>query len=92
MVQSKEAKLRSKLAGVAGVDHVRGRGLLLAIELSDESRAGRTGGEIASACLDEGLILNGITKTALRIAPPYTVTDEEIDEAVAVVTQVLGAR
>ena len=92
VVQSKEAKLRSKLAGVAGVDHVRGRGLLLAIELSDESRAGRTGGEIASACLDEGLILNGITKTALRIAPPYTVTDEEIDEAVAVVTQVLGAR
>lgn len=89
MVQNKEAKLRAKLADIAGISHIRGRGLLLAIELTAESRAGRSGPEIARACLDEGLILNGITDTALRIAPPYTVSDDEIDEAVAVITKVL---
>ena len=89
VVQGKEAKIRASLADIAGVDHVRGRGLLLAIELTAESRAGRTGAEIARACLDEGVILNGITPTALRIAPPYTVSDDEIGEAVAVIAKVL---
>ena len=92
LVRSREAALRARLADVAGVDHIRGRGLLLAIELSDESRADRTGAEIARECLDHGLILNGITPTALRIAPPYTVSDAEIDEAVAVLERVLGVQ
>lgn len=92
VVRSRGTALRARLADVAGVDHIRGRGLLLAIELSDESRADRTGTEIARECLDHGLILNGITPTALRIAPPYTVTDAEIDEAVAVIARVLETK
>ncbi|MDE0067364.1 MAG: acetylornithine/succinylornithine family transaminase [Acidimicrobiaceae bacterium] len=89
VVRSKEARIRAGLADLDGVDHVRGRGLLLAIELTAESRVGRTGAEIARTCLDKGLILNGITPTALRIAPPYIVSDDEIDEAVAVIAKVL---
>ena len=92
VARSREAALRARLADVSGVDHIRGRGLLLAIELSDESRADRTGAEIARECLDHGLILNGITPTALRIAPPYTVTDTEIDEAVSVIAKVLETK
>ena len=91
VVRQKEMVLREKLALVDGVDHVRGRGLLLAIEITPEALAGRTGAEIALACLDRGLVLNGITPTALRIAPPYIVTDEQIDEAVAVIASVLAA-
>ena len=89
VVRRAEAKLRSRLADVDGVDHLRGRGLLLAIELTANSRAGRTGAEIARTCLEEGLVLNGITPTALRIAPPYNVSEDEIDEAVAVIARVL---
>jgi len=92
VVRNREAALRARLADVAGVDHVRGRGLLLAIELSDGCRGQRTGAEIARACLDQGLILNAVTPTALRIAPPYTVTDAQIDEAVSIVERVLEAR
>lgn len=92
LVRSKETEIRNKLADVSGIQHVRGRGLLLALELSEEARAGRSGPEVARACLDEGLILNGVTATALRIAPPYTVSDDEINEAVAIINKVLEAR
>ena len=88
--RSKEARLRDQFAEMRGVEHIRGRGLLLAIELTEEGRAGRTAPQIARKCLDEGLILNGVTPTALRIAPPFTVSDNEIDEAVSVIGRVLG--
>ena len=81
--------LRSGLEAVHGVAHVRGRGLLLGIELTEEGLAGRTGAEVARACLDQGLVLNGITPTALRIAPPYIVTDQQIDDALGILARVL---
>lgn len=91
LVRDREAVLRSRLAGVEGVDHVRGLGLLLGIELTPAALAGRTGAEVARACLDRGLILNGITPTALRIAPPFIVSDHQIDEAVGILAAVLSS-
>ena len=63
-----------------------GKGLLLAAEL--------VGGEAPAAyraLLDLGLVTNAVTPTALRFAPPLTVTDEEIDEAVEMVGKVLAS-
>ncbi len=37
---------------------------------------------VAAAALDAGLIVNAVTPTALRLAPPLLVSDAEIDEAV----------
>src|SRR5438045_3857457 len=71
------ARLATGLGALAGVDAVRGKGLLLAAEL--------VGGEAPAAyrkLLEMGLVTNAVTPTALRFAPPLTVTDEEIDEAV----------
>lgn len=90
LVRERENVLRSRLAEVEGIDHVRGSGLLLGIELAPGTLAGRTGPEVARACLDRGLILNGITPTALRIAPPFIVSDQQIDEAVAIIAAVLS--
>ncbi len=88
---AKEQRIRASLATITGIDHVRGRGLLLGIELTADALNGRTGPEIAKGCLDLGLIVNGITPTALRIAPPFIITDDEIDEAVAIINEVLNA-
>ena len=49
-----------------------------------------TGPEIALACLEVGLVVNGISPTAIRLAPPLTVSSEEIDEAMAKLSSVLG--
>ncbi len=92
LVRCKEAKLRTRLSKVNGIKDIRGRGLLLALELDDECLVGSTAKEIASECLDGGLIVNAITPSALRIAPPYIVSDQEIDEAVATLANVLTSR
>jgi predicted acetylornithine/succinylornithine family transaminase len=59
--------------------HARGRGLWCALDLAGTVPAK----QVALAALDEGLVVNPVTDTALRLAPPLTVTDAEIDEALA---------
>lgn len=75
-------ELAAALLALDGVESVRGAGLLLAAELSEDALRGRTGADVAAACADRGVLVNGITKTALRLAPPLTVTSGEIEEAI----------
>jgi acetylornithine/succinyldiaminopimelate/putrescine aminotransferase len=79
-------RLAHALTALPGVGAVRGLGLLLAAELVDEG----TAKSVAAAALDAGLVVNPVTDSALRLAPPLTVTDDEIDEAVAILEKVLG--
>ena len=69
------------LRAVAGVVDVRGRGLMLGIELA----VGIDAKAVYADLLDRGLIVNAVTPTTLRLVPPITVTDAEIDEAVALI-------
>jgi acetylornithine/succinyldiaminopimelate/putrescine aminotransferase len=77
-------KLAAGLRGLNGVTEVRGRGLLLAAEIAGDAKAAYT------TLLDAGLVTNAVTPTALRFAPPLTVTDAEIDEALAILRGVLA--
>ena len=86
------AALRDQLLQVDGVDSVRGRGLLLAAELSEDARAGRQAKDIASACLEQGLVVNGVTPTALRLAPPFVVSEEQIAAGCSILAGVLEHR
>jgi acetylornithine/N-succinyldiaminopimelate aminotransferase len=81
------ARLMAQLAALPAVRTVRGLGLLIAAELVD----GFDAAAVTRACLDAGLVVNAVTPTALRFAPPLTVSDAEIDEAVALVAGVLAA-
>jgi len=85
-----EAVLRVGLEPLSGVDHVRGRGLLLGVELNDVGLAGRTATDIARICLDHGLIVNGVTPTTLRLAPPFILSDAQIAEAIDIIASVIG--
>ena len=79
------ARLRDALADVPGVAAVRGLGLLLAAELRDgEAKA------VAARLLEDGLVVNPVTDTSLRLAPSLLVTDDEIDEAVTLIAKALG--
>jgi len=83
------AELVTALHGLEGVESVRGLGLLLGVELTAACLQGRTAADVALACLDAGLIVNGVTSTALRLAPPLTITPAEIIEGVAILASVL---
>jgi acetylornithine/N-succinyldiaminopimelate aminotransferase len=82
--QAAGERLRHDLAALAGVAGVRGVGLLLAVELS-----GKRAKRVAALALDAGLVVNPVTETALRLAPPLLVSPEELDEAVAILAAVL---
>ena len=58
---------------------------LLAAELTDHEAPA-----VYRRLLADGLVTNAVTPTALRFAPPLTVTDDEIDEAVAMVGRALS--
>ena len=75
--------LASALSAVPGVRGVRGRGLLLAAEVAGDAK------DVAARLLERGLVVNAVTPTALRLAPPLTVTEEEIVEAVGIMREVL---
>jgi acetylornithine aminotransferase len=77
-VEAMGERLAAGLAGL-GAGAVRGRGLWLALDLGPEGDARA----VAGAALDRGLVVNPVTASALRLAPPLTVTAAEIDEAVS---------
>ena len=56
---------------------MRGRGLLLGAALADGIDAKAVYAEL----LDRGLIVNAVNGSTIRLVPPITVTDDEIDEA-----------
>ena len=78
-------RLASGLAQTPGVADVRGLGLLLGAELADGNAKA-----VYKALLDAGLVLNAVTETALRFAPPLNVGDDEIDAALAILKEVLA--
>ena len=79
-------RLTDALLELPAVREVRGRGLLLAVELGPDADAKK----LASAALDAGLIVNAVSDTALRLAPSLLVTDDEIDEAISILQKVLA--
>ena len=65
---------------------VRGRGLLLALELDAPVAAA-----VEAACVERSLLVNAVAPDALRFAPPLNVTAGEVDEALATVDAALTA-
>lgn len=66
------------------IDHVRGKGLMLGIQLT------MPGAPVVSRCLEKGLRINCTQETVLRFMPSMTVTAQEIDRAVDIMDQAFG--
>ena len=80
------AEFRHLLETVDGVVEVRGLGLLLAAQLAEglDARA------VAADLLQKGLIVNAVSPTSLRFAPPLIVSETEIAQAVDLLSAVLA--
>jgi 4-aminobutyrate aminotransferase len=77
------APLVDRYPGV--VREVRGRGLMIGIELDSHERAG----ELELACLERGLLILGAGRSAVRLSPPLTVTTAQVDVAVRILGEAL---
>ena len=69
------------------IKEIRGEGLMLAVEFNDAELAKK----VVEKSLENGLILFYFlfTKTAIRITPPLTITDEEIIKGCKIIIEIL---
>ena len=76
-----------RLARGGGVREVRGKGLLVGLELETPSLAR----SFVSFCFEEGLLLTSTlhAEATIRLAPPLTVTTSEITHALAIMEEAL---
>lgn len=71
-----------------GVVEVRGRGLWAGVDIDPTLMTGR---EACEALLAEGILAKDTHGSTVRLAPPLTVTNDEIDLAVSKLARVLSA-
>jgi len=69
------------------ITDVRGQGLLIALEFSDE-----TAQDVVMACLNKGLLVNKVKPNAIRLMPPLIITENEVDEAAGILKSVFEER
>ncbi len=90
-VRQKGAYFKEKLEALgkkhSKVKAVRGKGLLLGLELDTSS--GQNAGFYVEACFKKGFIINGIQDKVLRFAPPLIVETADIDRLADVLDTLL---
>ncbi len=85
-VAEKGEYLKEKLLGLESpkIREVRGEGLLIGLELTEEAAP------YVEKALKKGLILNSPKPKVIRLVPPLTITKNEIDCAVRIIAEILG--
>jgi acetylornithine aminotransferase len=79
-----ERKIKKSVSNIPGVSEVRGRGLLLGIELNSPIAK-----QVATAMLDAGVIVNAANEQTIRIAPPLIVTMPQIEKFIMTFKKVM---
>ncbi|WP_405823915.1 aspartate aminotransferase family protein [Streptomyces sp. NBC_01390] len=88
-------RLRAVAAQLPGVREVRGRGLMIGVELvkpGTDTADPETAAAVLEAAREEGLLLGkggGHNTSALRIAPPLSLTVAEAEEGAAILERAL---
>jgi ornithine--oxo-acid transaminase len=70
------------------IAEVRGRGLMLGIEIRKESGPARP---FCDALMERGILCNDTHHQVIRIAPPLVVTREILEQALSAITEVVSA-
>lgn len=76
-VRRKGEKLAASVAALAGVQEVRGRGLMLGVVLGRPMAK-----DVVAKGLERGVIVNAPSTSVVRLTPPLIITDNDIDAAV----------
>lgn len=83
-VSKKSEYIFSKLKNIKGVESVSGLGLMIGITLTEKKAA-----DVVKAALDKGLLLL-TAKEKVRLLPPLTITYEEIDKGIGILSELLA--
>lgn len=83
-VQKKGTYLKEKIEKMPHVENVAGLGMMLGIQLDVEAKP------VINALLEEGLLVLS-AKTKIRLLPPLTITQEELDKGLTILEQTLAS-
>lgn len=83
-VQKKGAYLKEKIEKMPHVENVAGLGMMLGIQLNVEAKP------VINALLEAGLLVLS-AKTKIRLLPPLTITQEELDKGLTILEQTLAS-
>ena len=76
------------------IGDVRGRGLMIGIELvrdrTTKERATTERNQVVDACFKRGLLVLGAGRNAVRLSPPLVLTKAQAKTAVGIIDEVLG--
>ena len=84
-VNARAAQLREGLASLPHVASVSGMGLMVGIAFADDVKAA----DVRAACERKGLLVL-TAKTRLRLLPPLTLSEHDVDMALEILSDVLG--
>ena len=68
------SNFRSRLGGLNNVKNIRGKGLMIGIELDSDCT------DLVAKALDKGLLINVTAGSVIRILPPLIISDDEADQ------------
>ena len=77
------AKLEANLEGLNCVDNIRGKGMMVGIELVDDCP------ELVGKAMERGLLLNVTAGKVIRLLPPIILDDAQIDEVASTVSDIV---
>jgi acetylornithine aminotransferase/acetylornithine/N-succinyldiaminopimelate aminotransferase len=79
-------RLRALQSETPGITEVRGRGLMLALDLAEERAAA-----VVAAARERGLLVNNTGPATIRMVPALIIGRAEIDEGLAILREALAA-
>jgi acetylornithine/N-succinyldiaminopimelate aminotransferase len=69
--------LKQSLNGLNGIKEIRGKGLMIGIELEQDCA------DLVGLALEQNLLINVTSDNVIRLLPPLVMTDDEIDEVIS---------
>ena len=74
---------RNSLANIDGIQDIRGKGLMIAIELD------RDCGELVQVALDKKLLINVAGGNRVRLLPPLIINQQQADQIIEIVSDII---
>lgn len=78
------AQFRQSLAEIKGVTEIRGKGLMVAIQLEKDC------GALVKQALEAGLLINVTAGNVVRLLPPLVISQAQADEIITKVSSLIG--
>ncbi len=78
-----QAAFSARLGGSNHVTEIRGKGLMIGIELDEPCP------QLTQQALEKGLLINVTTGNVIRLLPPLIISDDEADQIVDIVSELI---